>query len=85
MCVHRGSLVSAIIQDPDVSADHAVLTALFIDAQAGDKIVEISASFGQEVWKAENYGQVSIAAAGILHRMTCFLTNPLTTAMQLLW
>ena len=26
--------------------------------QPGDKIVEISASFGSEVWKAENYGQV---------------------------
>ncbi|MEW5299906.1 MAG: hypothetical protein WDW36_002876 [Sanguina aurantia] len=29
--------------------------------QAGDKIVEISASFGQEVWKAENYGQIMYA------------------------
>jgi len=27
----------------------------------GDKIVEISASFGPEVWKAENYGQVMFA------------------------
>ncbi len=27
--------------------------------QPGDKIVQISASFGSEVWKAENFGQVN--------------------------
>ncbi|KAG2495631.1 hypothetical protein HYH03_006231 [Edaphochlamys debaryana] len=34
-----------------------------IDArvQPGDKIVEISASFGAEVWKAENFGQIMYA------------------------
>lgn len=29
--------------------------------QPGDKIVEISASFGSDVWKAENYGQIMYA------------------------
>lgn len=29
--------------------------------QPGDKIVEISASFGSEVWKAENFGQIMYA------------------------
>jgi len=29
--------------------------------EVGDKILEISASFGPEVWKAENYGQVMYA------------------------
>jgi hypothetical protein len=27
-------------------------------AQPGDKIVKISASFGEEVWDAQNFGQV---------------------------
>lgn len=31
---------------------------LLLLPQPGDKIVEISASFGSEVWKAENFGQV---------------------------
>ncbi len=30
-------------------------------SQPGDKIVEISASFGSEVWKAENFGQIMYA------------------------
>ena len=29
--------------------------------ELGDRIVEVSASFGSEVWKAENYGQVAYA------------------------
>jgi len=29
--------------------------------QPGDKVVEISASFGTDVWKAENYGQIMYA------------------------
>jgi len=29
--------------------------------QPGDKIVEISASFGSDVWKAQNYGQIMYA------------------------
>ena len=29
--------------------------------EVGDRIVEVSASFGSEVWKAENYGQVAYA------------------------
>lgn len=29
--------------------------------QVGDKIVKVSASFGEEVWEAQNYGQVVYA------------------------
>ena len=29
--------------------------------QAGDKIVNVSASFGPDVWEAKNYGQVMYA------------------------
>lgn len=29
--------------------------------QVGDKIVEVSASFGSDVWEAQNYGQVVYA------------------------
>mmetsp|Transcript_36272 Transcript_36272/g.43806 ORF Transcript_36272/g.43806 Transcript_36272/m.43806 type:complete len:334 (+) Transcript_36272:68-1069(+) len=31
------------------------------DVEIGDKIIKISASFGPEVWEAENYGQVMYA------------------------
>jgi len=34
---------------------------LYADFEIADKIVEISASFGPDVWKAENYGQVMYA------------------------
>lgn len=30
-------------------------------AQVADKIVEVSASFGSDVWEAQNYGQVVYA------------------------
>ena len=33
----------------------------FLHVQPGDKIVKISASFGTDVWDAQNYGQIMYA------------------------
>ena len=30
--------------------------------QPGDKIVKVSATFGNEIWDAQNYGQVCVCA-----------------------
>lgn len=37
------------------------VTPLSVFSQPGDKIVKISASFGTDVWEAQNYGQIMYA------------------------
>jgi hypothetical protein len=60
-------MCSALSQHILAQLDHLIATALlqhlpqFRSMQPGDKIVKISASFGTDVWDAQNYGQIMYA------------------------
>ena len=53
---------SAVKRDSHRRPTHFLTRDVFVLQQPGDKIVQVSASFGDDVWDAKNFGQVSPAA-----------------------
>lgn len=45
-----------------LAADSTAHRTCYSCAQPGDKVVQISASFGSEVWDAQNFGQVKASS-----------------------